>query len=65
MKKAIQCFLAFVALIFLSVGAYAQVTTSSLGGRITDEAGAAAAGVTLVATHVPSGTMYAGIKRKP
>ena len=61
MKKVIQCFLAFVALIFLSVGANAQVTTSSLGGRITDEAGAAAAGVTLVATHVPSGTMYAAV----
>lgn len=61
MKKVIQRFLALVAFLFLCVGAYAQVTTSSLGGRITDEAGAAAAGVTLVATHVPSGTMYAAV----
>ncbi|HPQ55818.1 MAG TPA: TonB-dependent receptor [Bacteroidales bacterium] len=61
MKKTIQCFLALVAIMFLSVGAYAQVTTSSLGGRITDETGAPAVGVTVVATHVPSGTMYAAV----
>ena len=36
---------------FLSVGAYAQVTTSSLGGRITDETGAPAVSVTVVATR--------------
>ncbi|MFA5226334.1 MAG: TonB-dependent receptor [Bacteroidales bacterium] len=61
MKKTIQCFLALVALLFLSVGAYAQVTTSSLGGKITDEKGDAAVGVTVLATHVPSGTVYAAV----
>jgi hypothetical protein len=61
MKKTIQCFLALVALLFLSVGAYAQVTTSSLGGKITDEKGAAAVGVTVLATHVPSGTVYTAV----
>jgi hypothetical protein len=61
MKKTIQCFIALVALLFLSVGAYAQVTTSSLGGKITDEKGAAAVGVTVLATHVPSGTVYTAV----
>ncbi|MFA5426387.1 MAG: TonB-dependent receptor, partial [Bacteroidales bacterium] len=61
MKKIMQFFLALVAFVFLSVGAHAQITTSALGGRITDEAGAATAGVTLVATHVPSGTVYTAI----
>ena len=61
MKKTIQCFLALVEIMFLRVDAYAQVTTSSLGGRITDETGAPAVGVTVVATHVPSGTMYAAV----
>jgi hypothetical protein len=61
MKKTIQCFLALTALLFLSVGAYAQVTTSSLGGRIADESGSVAVGVTVVATHMPSGTRYAAV----
>jgi hypothetical protein len=61
MKRIVQCFFAFLAFVFLSTGAYAQITTSSLGGRITDDGGAAVAGVTLVATHVPSGTKYAAV----
>ena len=61
MKRIVQCFFAFLAFVFLSTGAYAQITTSSLGGRITDDAGAAVAGVNLVATHVPSGTKYAAV----
>jgi len=47
MKRIVQCFFAFLAFVFLSTGAYAQITTSSLGGRITDDGGAAVAGVTL------------------
>ncbi len=37
------------------------VTTSSLGGNITDNNGVALAGASIVATHVPSGTQYATV----
>lgn len=43
--------------IFVSVGAYAQVTTSSLSGKVTDESGSVV-GATIVAVHQPSGTQY-------
>ncbi len=38
--------------------AYAQVTTSSMNGRITDEKGVPMTGAAVVATHEPSGTVY-------
>ena len=49
--------LSVLAMLFV-VSAYAQVTTSSLGGRVLDEAGQPVPGVAVVATHVPSGTTY-------
>jgi hypothetical protein len=36
----------------------AQVTTASLSGLVTDQAGEAMVGATVVATHLPSGTNY-------
>ena len=53
-------FAAFVA-IFVGVVGYAQITTSSLAGRIQDENGEPLAGAAVVAVHTPSGTQYAAV----
>lgn len=58
MKQAIKCFLVAIAAVFISANAFAQVTTSSLGGSIVDKNGEPIVGAAVVATHVPSGTVY-------
>ncbi|NMB37375.1 MAG: TonB-dependent receptor, partial [Bacteroidales bacterium] len=61
MKLKIKFILsAFVALAF-SVTSMAQITTSSLGGQITETSGIPAVGVAVVATHQPSGTVYGAV----
>ena len=58
MKQTIKCLIAAFAAMLMSVAAFAQVTTSALGGRIVDAKGEPVIGAAVVATHEPSGTVY-------
>ena len=53
MKQTIKCFIAVIAAMFVAVSAYAQITTSSLGGRVIDVNGEPVIGAAVVATHEP------------
>ena len=58
MKQSIKCLIAVLAAMLMSVAAFAQVTTSALGGRVVDGNGEPVIGAAVVATHEPSGTVY-------
>ena len=58
MKQTIKCLIAAFVAMFAVVSASAQITTSSLGGRVIDNAGDPVVGAAVVATHEPSGTVY-------
>ena len=50
--------LMLLSLFIGSVTLMGQVTTSSLNGKITETDGQSLPGATIIATHVPSGTVY-------
>ena len=54
MKKLLTFFVALIA----SISLMAQVTTSSISGKITDSNKGTLPGATVVATHTPSGSQY-------
>ncbi len=58
MKQSIKCLIAVFAAMLMSVAAFAQVTTSALGGRVVDVNGEPVVGAAVIATHTPSGTVY-------
>ena len=55
-------FLAVALFLTIATVMQAQVTTSSMSGRVTDVDGAVI-GATVVATHVPTGTVYGASTR--
>lgn len=52
-------FLLTIMVLFATSLLHAQVTTSSMNGRITNSSGEVMAGATVKATHTPTGTVYA------
>ena len=61
MKKSLQRLLLAAVLMLAGMAAYAQVTTSSLGGRVVDPSGEPVVGAAVVAIHEPSGTSYGSV----
>ena len=59
MYQPLKRFIAVLAMVFVGVSAFAQVTTSSMNGLITDVEGEPLAGAAVIAVHTPSGTQYA------
>ncbi len=45
-------------MVFFTTGLFAQVTTSSMSGTISNKNGEELIGATVIATHVPTGTSY-------
>ena len=61
MRQLIKLFALTAICLFVAVASFAQVTTSSMSGKITDVDGSTVAGATVVAIHTPSGSQYYSI----
>ena len=48
-------------LVLAAMGVNAQVTTSAISGKVTDEQNETVIGATVIAVHEPSGTQYGAV----
>lgn len=48
-------------LVLAAMGVNAQVTTSAISGKVTDEQNETVIGATVIAIHEPSGTQYGAV----
>jgi Carboxypeptidase regulatory-like domain len=58
LKKPTGKALLLLAFLMSGLSVFAQVTTSTVSGTVSDKSGTPLIGATVVATHVPSGTRY-------
>lgn len=61
MTKSIKKVFLTVVSMFVAFAAVAQVTTSTMSGKITETNGAPAIGAAVIATHLPTGAQYHAI----
>ncbi|HAK10937.1 MAG TPA: hypothetical protein DCO78_02275, partial [Chitinophagaceae bacterium] len=55
-KTLLKLTLTFSLILLFGAGLFAQVTTSGISGKVTAGNNESLPGVTIIATHVPSGT---------
>lgn len=60
MVKRMRSFFSVIMLV-ITAAVNAQVTTSSMSGKVVDQSNEAIIGATIQAVHEPSGTHYGGI----
>lgn len=58
MKQTVKIFTLLIMSLFVASGVFAQVTTSSMSGKVAEKDGTPVVGATVVATHTPSGSQY-------
>lgn len=61
MKQTLKKFTLVFMGMFVALFAFAQVTSSSMSGKITDANGEAVTGATVIAVHTPTGSQYYAI----
>ena len=61
MHQSIKRFVTVIAVILAGVTAFAQITTSSMNGKVSERSGEPVIGAAVIAVHTPSGTQYHAI----